>query len=55
MGGVSDVEEFERTLSQTHHTINILNCRSKNDSILKHVLKIAKPEIKPVGLNDFKK
>lgn len=53
MGGVSDVIEFQNTLSKTSHTINILNVRSKHDSVLKYILKRAKPQIKPVGLHDM--
>jgi hypothetical protein len=51
MGGVTDVTEFQETLKLTNHSINILNVRTKHDSVLKHILKLAKPKIVPTGLN----
>lgn len=38
---------------RTNSTMNILNCRSNNDRVLKYVLKKAKPKISPIGLNNI--
>lgn len=53
MGGVTDLTMFQYTLAKSGGNIHVLNVRTKHDTVLKYMLKRAKPNIVPLGLNDI--
>lgn len=51
MGGVSDCEAIADLVSRSETPLSLYNCYTNNDSVLRHLLSLCKPEIKPVGLH----
>lgn len=54
MGGVSDSTEFEDIISQSKTSISLSNCITKHDGVLRHILSLVKPDLKPMGINPIK-
>lgn len=50
MGGVSDSKQMVELIAQSQSPLSIYNCYTNNDAVLKHLLSLCKPDIKPVGL-----
>lgn len=55
MGGVTDIGQFETTLSKSKNSITVMNVGTKHDSVLKYMLSRCKPNVKPLGLNNISK
>jgi hypothetical protein len=55
MGGVSDAPSFAEIISHSYSPLSVYNCYTNNDSVLRHLLSLCKPDIKPIGLNEIKK
>ena len=54
MGGVADKGEVENIIMNSKNSLSLINLYSNNDSILKYLLKLCKPNLVPVGLNPVK-
>lgn len=55
MGGVSDAKGFGDLVSKSQTPLSLYNCYTMNDSVLKNLLSLCKPDIKAVGLNQIRK
>lgn len=55
MGGVSDGEDIMNIISNSESPLCVYNCYTNNDSVLRHLLSLCKPDIKPIGLNEIRK
>lgn len=55
MGGVSDSIALAELVSRAEVPLSLFNCYTNNDLVLKHLLSLCKPGIKPVGLHEVKR
>lgn len=55
LGGVSDSLAFADLISRSEVPLSVYNCYTNNDAVLKHLLSLCKPDIRPIGLNNIKK
>ena len=53
MGGVSDVDQLNQTSIDFRSPIEVYNCFTKYDTVLKYLLKACMPDIKPIGLYEL--
>lgn len=54
MGGVSDTGGLEEIIESSKYPICLYNCYTIYDTVLRYLLSLCQPDIKPIGLNSVK-
>ncbi len=53
LGGVTDVGQLDKVAKDFRSPIEVINCFTEHDTVLKYLLKACMPDIKPIGLNEL--